>query len=100
LKRKRSPNDLRFVIDSGCTQTLLNNKENLQNYTDVKFEMQTASADVLYCPGKGELNVNDDLKIQNAVYSPDASMNLLSVSQINFFILNEVISGPRINNNV
>lgn len=81
-KRKRSQNDLRFVLDSGCTQTLLRNKEELQNYTNVNFEMQTASADVLQCPGKGDLQVNSNMKIGNAVYSPDAAMNLLSVSQI------------------
>ena len=81
-KRKSSQNDLRFVLDSGCTQTLLRNKESLKNYTDVNFKMQTAGADVLQCPGKGDLKVNSDMEIGNAVYSHDAAMNLLSVSQI------------------
>lgn len=80
-KPKKS-NDLRFVIDSGCTQTLLRNKEIISNYTDVNFEMQTASTDVLQCPGKGEITLNSDISIKNAMFSPDATMNLLSVSQI------------------
>ena len=82
MDRKSSQNDLRFVLDSGCTQTLLRNKESLKNYTDVNFKMQTAGADVLQCPGKGDFKVNSDMEIGNAVYSPDAVMNLLSVSQI------------------
>ena len=81
-KRKSSQHDLRFVIDSGCTQTLLRNKENLKNYTDVNFKMQTAGTDVLQCPGKGDLQINANMEIENAVYSPNAAMNLLSVSQI------------------
>ena len=78
----KKSNELRFVIDSGCSQTLLKNKETIQNYTNVNFEMLTASADVLHCPGKGDIELNGDVCIRNAVFSPNASMNLLSVSQI------------------
>jgi len=81
-KTRKSLNDLRFVIDSGCSQTLLNNKEQIQNYTNVNFEMQTASTDVLTCPGKGDVDLNSDIRITNAMFSPNASMNLLSVSQL------------------
>lgn len=74
--------DLRFVIDSGCSQSLVNNKASLTHYTNAHFTMQTASTDVLHCPGKGDVTVNNDITITNAVYSPDATMNLLSVAQI------------------
>jgi hypothetical protein len=72
----------RVAIDSGCSQTLMSNKETIQNYKTANIQMNVANDSVMHCPGKGDLAVNNDLNVSNVLHCPDVSLNLLSVSQL------------------
>lgn len=77
-------NDLRWVIDSGCSKSLLRNKGGIKNYTNEKIEMAVAdkTADPMICPGTGSHQINSNILLQNVLYCPDVALNLLSVSQL------------------
>ena len=71
-----------LVLDSGCTQSILMNKEQLQNYRSYFCNFSTADAGTLQCVGIGNLFVSPDLTIKDVLYCPEISMNLISVSQL------------------
>jgi hypothetical protein len=76
--------DLRWVIDSGCSKSLLRNKGGIQNYINEKIEMAVAdkTADPMICAGTGSHQINSNIMLQNVLYCPDVALNLLSVSQL------------------
>lgn len=69
------------AIDSGCSQTLLSNKEAIQNYTDANVFMNVANDSAIICPGQGDLKLNSDFTMLNVLHCTEVSLNLLSVSQ-------------------
>ena len=71
-----------FVLDSGCTQSILMNKTNLLNYRAHYAEFQSADYGRIICEGIGDLKVNNHLTITDCLYSPGISMNLISESQL------------------
>ena len=88
-KRQRNDNnDLNenlineYVIDSGCTQSVLCNKEHIHNYQPYQYSMSTADSGVLQCIGKGDLLINSQLTIKGVLHCPKVSMNLISSSQV------------------
>ena len=73
---------LRFILDSGCTNTLLSNKHVLTDYTELSnFNMGTADGSPMKCPGKGTLTA-ESLSLKDVLHCPDTEMNLMSVSQL------------------
>ena len=81
-KRKSLSNEEDYVIDSGCTQSILMNKSKIVNYKSYRSTMLTANEQVLVCVGVGDLIVNNELTIQNVLHCPEVAMNLLSSTQI------------------
>ena len=82
-KRQRKTHDMtNYVIDSGCTESILKNKQSIQNYHPFHQTMSTADDGILVCTGRGDLTINPYLTIHNVLYCPQATMNLLSSSQI------------------
>jgi hypothetical protein len=82
-KRQRTAQDMtNYVIDSGCTESILKNKQSIQNYHPFNQTMRTADDGILICIGRGDLSINPLLTIHNVLYCPKATMNLLSSSQI------------------
>ena len=80
-KDKGKSNDT-FVLDSGCTQSILKNKDWIINYRDYDAHFTAANNGSLRCIGIGDLKVNDQLTIKNVLYCPTVAFNLVSVSQI------------------
>lgn len=72
----------RYVLDSGCSQTILMNKDALLNYSPYYCSMSTANDGKLNCIGKGDLVVNSELTIKDVLYCPQVLMNLISTTQI------------------
>jgi hypothetical protein len=82
-KRKLSSGNMNdFIIDSGCSQTILMNKNAIQNYISFSSNMRTANDGTLKCIGKGDLVLNPKLIIKDVLYCPDVTMNLVSAAQI------------------
>ena len=71
-----------LVLDSGCTQSILMNKEQLQNYRPYFCNFSTADAGTLQCVSIGNLFVSPSLTVEDVLYCPEISMNLISVSQL------------------
>jgi hypothetical protein len=71
-----------YVIDSGCTQSILANKSRIENYSSCDIKMITADDGILQCVGQGDLIINSELTIRNVLHCPDVTMNLISSSQI------------------
>ena len=71
-----------FVFDSGCSQSILFNKEKLSNYIPFTMNMLTANNGTLKCIGKGDLVLNHAITVQNVLYCPEVSLNLISTSQL------------------
>lgn len=86
LKRKHSTtsNDLKdhYVIDSGCSQSILMNKTKLSNYLPFHTTMTTADDGVLTCIGKGDLVINSNVTVRNVLHCPEVALNLISTSQL------------------
>ena len=84
--RAKTPSrgDLRWVIDSGASKSLVGNKDVMHNYSNHYTEMSVAdaNADSMKCPGKGSIELNNQLKLENVVHCPDVALNLLSVAQL------------------
>ena len=66
-----------YVIDSGCTQSILANKSRIENYSSCDIKMITADDGILQCVGQGDLIINSELTIRNVLHCPDASANLM-----------------------
>lgn len=80
---KQTANVTRKVaIDSGCSQTLMSNKETIQNYSTANVLMNVANDSSMHCPGQGDVALSTDLKLSNVLHCPDVALNLLSVSQL------------------
>ena len=71
-----------FVLDSGCTQSILMNKDLLTNFRSHRANFMTADAGNLSCIGIGDLFINPNLTLTDVLYCPSISLNLISVSQI------------------
>lgn len=79
-------NSANWIIDSGCTSHMCNNK-NLFVSMDTSFTSKVTVADnnVLQCKGKGCVTVYVDKCsriIENVLFVPNLSANLLSVSKL------------------
>jgi len=81
-RQRNTQNETNYIIDSGCTESILMNKQSIQNYHPYNQTMSTADDGTLVCIGRGDLIINSSLTIHNVLYCPDATMNLLSGSQI------------------
>jgi len=57
-----------FVFDSGCSQSILFNKEKLSNYIPFTMNMLTANNGTLKCIGKGDLVLNHAITVYNVLY--------------------------------
>jgi transposase InsO family protein len=71
-----------FVLDSGCTQSILMNKELLTNFRPYEAKFMTADAGQLNIIGKGDLFINTELTLKDVLLCPQIALNLLSVSQM------------------
>jgi len=71
-----------FVIDSGCTQSILMNKDSLTNFRSHYATFQSADYGQIICEGIGDFVVNQDLTITDCLFSKNISMNLISESQL------------------
>ncbi|CAH2091010.1 unnamed protein product [Euphydryas editha] len=79
-------NSANWIIDSGCTSHMCNNK-NLFTSMDTSFTSNVTVADnnILQCKGKGYVTVyvnKCSRIIENVLYVPNLSANLLSVSKL------------------
>jgi hypothetical protein len=83
-QKPKDKRDLRWVIDSGCSKSLLRNKGEIENYQIDPIEMAVANdkAKPMICPGGGSLQINSNISLTNVMYCPDVALNLLSVSQL------------------
>jgi hypothetical protein len=59
-----------FVLDSGCTQSIIMNKDCLTNFRSHRANFMTADAGNLSIIGKGDLFINKNLTIQDVLYCP------------------------------
>ena len=84
FKRKQPDTDLRMVIDSGCSTSLIKNKKIMTNYQNSLSYMKCAneSSPSLHCEGNGNIQINSQLALKDVLYCPNVTMNLLSVSQL------------------
>jgi hypothetical protein len=82
--KTQSWDSLRFIIDSGASMTIVDNKNNIQNYSNCMRELQVAdaSADALISEGNGVIQLNSNVKLRDVLYCPKVSANLLSVAQL------------------
>lgn len=80
----QSWDSLRFIIDSGASMTIVDNKNNIQNYSNCMRELQVAdaSANALISEGNGVIQLNSAVKLKDVLYCPKVSANLLSVAQL------------------
>jgi hypothetical protein len=78
------PEDLRLLIDSGCTKSIKSNKFNLESYRISQTEMGVADAKApnLTCVGEGSLQINSAITIDNFLHCRYLALNLLSVAQL------------------
>jgi hypothetical protein len=84
VHRKRKRFEDRYVIDSGCSNTIVMNNAHLENYTvlPTPITMKGASGADLKCLGKCDLKLNTYVTIRNALYCPQVELNLVSTAQI------------------
>ena len=74
-----------FLIDSGCSHHIINDKSNLSNYTDFtnniklldKYKIRCAGGQLLQIEGVGRLGL-----LHTVYYVPQAQHNLISVSAL------------------
>ena len=81
-RHKAEPSKDAYVLDSGCSQSILFNKEKLSNYLPFTTTMTTADNGALKCIGKGDLVLNHAITIRNVLHCPDVTLNLISTSQL------------------
>ena len=77
----KAKNDLRFVLDSGCTNTIVANKAHIENYRLSSFRMQTANNGSMHCPGAGKL-ITDSITLETVKHCPELALNLMSISEL------------------
>lgn len=72
-----------FVVDSGSTGHMTNDKSLLKNVMDSKCDIKVAKKNQsMTSAGIGEMEL-EEFNLRNVAYVPDLSRNLLSVSAIN-----------------
>jgi hypothetical protein len=71
-----------LVFDSGCSQSIIQNKDKLKNYTLCNSTFTVANSGSLHTIGKGDFQINQDLIIKDVLHCPDIAMNLISISQL------------------
>ena len=71
-----------FVLDSGCTQSILMNKQLLTNFRPHEATFMTADAGELKITGVGDLIINSELILKDVLFCPKIAMNLISIGQI------------------
>lgn len=83
ISPKLATNDLRheLIIDSGCSNTSVFNKEHLLNYYHSPYDMRVANGEVMTAPGRGTLPLVK-LTLTGVLWCPDICVNLLSVAQL------------------
>ena len=74
--------DENLVVDSGCSQSILMNKNLLSNYQNFNLKMSSADNGTLQCIGFGDLVINQHLTLKDVLHCPTVSMNLLSTTQL------------------
>jgi hypothetical protein len=85
FKRKAlQEDDLRFTIDSGCSQSLIHNKGSLKKYSQLFSKMNVAdsTAPPLTCTGVGTLQLTSSIQLSNVLHAPTVALNLLSVAEL------------------
>jgi len=84
LLSKMSDATRKTIIDSGCSKSIFQNKNDLTDYVNSIKRISTADAEAndLLSPGNGSLQLNGYLKLQKVLHCPTVSLNLLSVSQL------------------
>jgi hypothetical protein len=80
-QNKRQKRDTSLVIDSGCARSIVINESMLQEYKSIQTSMNTANDSPLICTGIGKLPT-PNFTLEDVLYSPDLTFNLLSVSQL------------------
>ena len=83
LRNKLSKN-YNFVLDSGCTTTLVQDIDHIGNLRKERTTIGTASKNGqdLKANYSGSLNLSPDIILHNVLFCPEVSMNLVSVSQL------------------
>ena len=74
--------DGNLVVDSGCSQSILMNKNLLSNYQNFNLKMSSADNGTLQCIGIGDLVINQHLRLRDVLHCPILSMNLLLKAQL------------------
>lgn len=75
-----------FILDSGCTSHMTNNKELLRNFKMTDSKIVVANNNSMQCLGKGDLSIlshkNVKCNLTDVLYVPNLASNLLSISKI------------------
>jgi len=71
-----------FILDSGCTQSILKNKRHLKNYRPYEATFTSADYGTINVTGVGDLTINADLTITNCLYASNIAMNLISENHL------------------
>ena len=81
-QRTSLADDEDFILDSGCSTSIVKNKAQLKNYLPCNITMNAANNGVLKCIGYGDLTLNKYLTIPNVLHCRQIPFNLISTSQI------------------
>jgi hypothetical protein len=81
------PSSVKFTVDSGCSDTMIANKDVLHLYSNCQFDHLTLAGGDHTLPihGAGSIDVdtaNGPATLHNVFHAPDLTQNLLSVSRL------------------
>ena len=84
-----------FTIDSGATDTILSNKQNVSNYIPLSHPIRTANGDFMIATGTGDITAGPIL-LKEVLVCPSVTENLLSVSKLGDQGLDVLFSGGKV----
>lgn len=70
-----------FIVDSGCTSHMINNKNLITSYKQNKSQVFTANGDTMNVEGQGTV-VGKSCDLIDTLYVPQLTQNLISVNSI------------------
>jgi hypothetical protein len=77
----KSQRSVRFTVDSGSTDTLVSDKQDLQHYSHINHPIKTANGEIMYATEAGSIP-GSKLSLNQVLVCPEVTENLLSVSKL------------------